>query len=89
MAAGALPVSVFLAIALMLVPGLAVAMGPLGVIGSAGLGIRLISSTVRHPSRQERQAIEQLQNVLREKLYALQRDSNGNLTITVQAQPAG
>ena len=87
-AAGALPVSVFLAVALMLVPGLTLVMGPLGMIGSAGLGIRLMSSTVRNPSRQEREAIQLLQNVLREKIYALQRDGNGNLTITVRAQPA-
>lgn len=88
MAAGALPVSVFLAIALMLVPGLAVVMGPLGILGSAGLGLRLLRSTVRSPSRQEQQAIQQLQKLLRETLYGLQRDSDGNLTITVQALPA-
>ena len=88
MAAGALPVSVFLAVALMLVPGLAVVMGPLGVIGSAGLGLRLITSAVRHPSQQERRAVQQLQGLLRERLYAMQRDRNGNLTITVQPQPA-
>lgn len=89
MAAGALPVSVFLAVALMLVPGLTVVMGPLGVIGSAGLGLRLLSSAVRNPSQQEKQAIQQLQGLLQERLYAVQRDSDGNLTITVQAQPAG
>ena len=87
-AAGALPVSVFLAVALMLVPGLAVVMGPLGVIGSAGLGLRLITSAVRHPSQQERQAVQQLQALLQERIYAMQRDRNGNLTITVQTQPA-
>jgi hypothetical protein len=89
MAAGALPVSVFLAIALMLVPGLTFVMGPLGILGTAGLGIRLISSAIRNPSRQEREATQQLQNVLCERLYAFQRDRNGNLTITVRAQPAG
>ncbi|MEA5416611.1 hypothetical protein [Synechococcus sp. BA-132 BA5] len=88
MAAGALPVSVFLAVALMLVPGLAVVMGPLGVVGSAGLGLRLITTAVRHPSQQERQAVQQLQGLLQELIYALQRDSNGNLTITVKAEPA-
>lgn len=88
-AAGTLPVSGFLAIALMLVPGLAAVMGPLGMLGTAGLGLRLLSSAVRHPSRQELQAIQQLQGLLRETLYALQRDSEGNLTITVQAQPVG
>jgi hypothetical protein len=89
MAAGTLPVSAVLAIALMLVPGLAVVMGPLGMLGTAGLGLRLLSSAVRHPSRQELRAIQQLQGLLRETLYALQRDSEGNLTITVQAQPLG
>lgn len=88
MAAGALPVSVFLAVALMLVPGLTVAMGPLGVVGAAGLGLRLISSAVRHPSQQERQAVQQLRGLLQEQIYALQRDSDGQLTITVQAHPA-
>lgn len=88
MAAGALPVSVFLAVALMLVPGLAVVMGPLGVIGSAGLGLRLITSAVRNPSQQERRAVQRLQGMLQELIYALQRDSDGNLTITVQALPA-
>jgi hypothetical protein len=87
MAAGALPVSMFLAVALMLVPGLAAVMGPLGVIGSAGLGVRLLTSAVRHPSQQERRAVQQLQGLLQELIYALQRDSDGNLTITVQAQP--
>ena len=88
MAAGALPVSVFLAVALMLVPGLAVVMGPLGVIGSAGLGLRLITSAVRHPSQQEREAAQQLQGLLQELIYALQRDTDGTLTITVRPQPA-
>lgn len=88
MAAGALPVSVFLALALMLVPGLTLVIGPLGLLGSAGLGLRLITSAVRNPSRQERQAIAQMQGLLKEKLYDLQRDNEGNLTITVQALPA-
>jgi hypothetical protein len=88
MAAGALPVSVFLGVALTLVPGLAAVMGPLGVIGSASLGVRLLSSAVRHPSRQERRALQQVQGLLQELIYALQRDSDGNLIITVKAQPA-
>jgi len=87
-AAGGLPMSAFLAVALLLVPGLAVVMGPLGVVGSAGLGLRLISSAVRHPSQQERRAVLHLQGLLQELLYALQRDGDGNLTITVQAQTA-
>ena len=82
MAAGALPVSVFMAIALMLVPGLAVAVAPLGMIGTAGLGLRLISSAVRHPSRQEQEAVLQLQSLLREKIYTLRQDKEGNCLIT-------
>ncbi len=87
MAAGALPVSAFLAVALMLVPGLTVLMAPLGVIGSAGLGLRLITSAVRNPSQQERRAVQQLQGLLQEWIYGLQRSSDGTLMITVQAQP--
>ena len=59
-------------------------MGPLGMIGTAGLGLRLIISAVRNPSRQEQQAVQQLQGLFQEMFYATQRDSEGNLTITVQ-----
>ena len=87
MAAGAFPVSIVLALALMMVPGLVVVMGPLGMLGTAGLGLRLMASAVRHPSRQEREALDALKRQLRATLYELQRDSDGNLTITVQATP--
>jgi hypothetical protein len=87
MAAGAFPVSIVLALALMMVPGLVVVMGPLGMLGTAGLGLRLMASAVRHASRQERAALDALQRQLRATLYELQRDSDGNLTITVQATP--
>lgn len=87
MAAGALPVSVFLALALMVIPGLTFVMGPLGLIGTAGLGFRLISSAVNNPSQQERQVIQKLQGLLLEKLCALQRDDEGGVTIAVQAFP--
>ena len=63
-AAGALPVSIFMAIALMLIPSLTVVMGPLGMIGTAGLGIRLITSVVNNPTQQEKDAIRQLQAYL-------------------------
>ena len=46
MAAGALQVLAFLDAALMLLPGLAVVMGPLEVIGSAGLKMRLLNSAL-------------------------------------------
>lgn len=87
MAAGAFPVSMILALALMLVPGLVVVMGPLGLLGTAGLGLRLIASAVRNPSRQELEAIDALRARMRATLVELQRDSDGNLTITVQATP--
>ena len=63
-AAGALPVSIFMAIALMLIPSLTVVMVPLGMIGTAGLGIRLITSVVNNPTQQEKDAIRQLQGYL-------------------------
>ena len=63
-AAGALPVSIFMAVALMLIPSLTVVMGPLGMIGAAGLGIRLITSVVNNPTQQEKDAIQQLQGWL-------------------------
>jgi hypothetical protein len=78
-----------LAIALMLVPGLTFVMGPLGILGTAGLGIRLLSSAIRNPSRQEREMTQQLRNVLQERIYSIQRDRSGNVTITVRAQDAG
>lgn len=86
MAAGAIPVSVFLAVALMLIPGLAAVMGPLGVVGSAGLGLRLISSALQKPSRQERLAVQHLQGLMTQLAYSLQRDSDGHIVITVKAQ---
>ena len=85
-AAGALPVSIVLAFALMLVPGLVIVMAPLGLLGTAGLGLRLITSAVCNPSQQELDAIEKLKSVLRSTIYDLQQDSNGDLTITVQAE---
>ena len=64
LATGALPVSVFMAVALMLIPSLTVVMGPLGVIGTAGLGIRLVTSVVNNPTQQEREVIRNVQGYL-------------------------
>ena len=86
-AAGSMPMSAVLALALMLVPGLVVVMAPLGLLGSAGLGLRLVTSTLNHPSRQEIAALDNLRGELRALVYKLQRDRDGNLTITVDAQP--
>ena len=74
LAAGALPVSIFMAVALMLIPSLTVVMGPLGIIGTAGLGIRLITSAVNNPTQQEKDAIRQLQGYL-EQLPVLPLDA--------------
>jgi len=88
-AAGAIPVSIVLALALVIAPGLVVVLGPLGLIGSAGLGLRLVCSTLDHPSRQEQALIARLRGELTAALYALQRNSDGTITITVESQPIG
>ena len=84
MAAGALPVSVFLAVALLVIPGLSVVMAPLGFMGSVGLSIRLISSLVNNPSQQERELLKTVQGHLRGMIYDIQRSTTGSVTITVQ-----
>ncbi|MEB3335180.1 MAG: hypothetical protein VKP70_09360 [Cyanobacteriota bacterium] len=84
LAAGALPVSVVLALALMVVPGLAVVMAPLGIIGFAGLGLRLIHAAVNHPSRQEQQALQQLHTLLRSRLETTEPVRITPVTILLQ-----
>lgn len=84
MAAGALPVSVFLAVALLVIPGLSVVMAPLGLMGSVGLSIRLISSLVNNPSQQERELLKTVQGHLQGMIYDIQRSTTGSVTITVQ-----
>ena len=86
--AGALPVSVFLAISLMLIPGLTFVLGPIGLIGSAGLGMRLIKSAMENPTKQEQYAITNLQGYLQSKIYDLKRAKDGSLTINIQAAAA-
>ena len=88
MAAGALPVSVFLAVALMLIPGLSVVMAPLGVVGSVGLSIRLIKSLVDNPSEQELNLLTAVQSHLQGLIYDFRREKDGSLTIDVEALPA-
>ena len=85
MVAGALPVSVFLAVALMLVPGLSVVMAPLGVVGSVGLSIRLITSLVKNPSQQEKDLLTAVQGHLKGLIYDIQRSTTGSVTITAQS----
>lgn len=88
MAAGALPVSVFLAVALLLIPGLSVVMAPLGVVGSVGLSIRLITSLVKNPSQQEKDLLTAVQGHLRGLIYDIQKSATGSVTITVQSLKA-
>jgi hypothetical protein len=83
-AAGALPVSAFLAVALLVVPGLVVVMAPLGFVSFAVLGLRLIHSALRHPSRQEQQALKQLQGQLRDRFTTTVGDNLGNVTILLK-----
>lgn len=85
MAAGALPISVFLAVALLLIPGLSVVMAPLGVVGSVGLSIRLITSLVKNPSQQEKDLLTAVQGHLRGLMYDIQKSATGSVTITVQS----
>ena len=87
MAAGALPVSVFLAVALMLIPGLSVVMAPLGVVGSVGLSIRLIKSLVDNPSEQEQNLLTAVQSHLQGLIYDFRQRKDGSLTIDVEALP--
>lgn len=85
MAAGALPVSVFLAVALMLIPGLSILMAPLGIIGSVGLSIRMITSLVNNPSQQERNLLSAVQGHMQGLIYDIRRNVDGSITIDVQS----
>jgi len=87
MAAGALPVSVVLAVFLLLVPGLSIVMAPLGLLGSVGLSLRLVSSLINHPSKQEKELLEAVQGHMKSLIYDLRRDDDGNITIDVKALP--
>lgn len=88
MAAGALPVSVFLAILLLMVPGLSVVMGPLGLLGSVGLSLRLVTSLVKNPTQQEKDVLSSIQGHMRGLIYDFKRDEYGSITVDVVALPA-
>ncbi|MCB4428602.1 hypothetical protein FZX09_07310 [Synechococcus sp. MU1643] len=87
MAAGALPVSVFLAVLLLMLPGLSVAMAPLGLLGGVGLSLRLVTSLVNNPSKQEKDLLASIQGYMKGLIYDLKRDEDGSLTIDVVALP--
>ena len=88
MAAGALPVSVFLAVLLLMVPGLSVVMGPLGLLGSVGLSLRLVSSLVKNPTQQEKDLLTSIQGHMKGLIYDFKRDKDGSITVDVVALPA-
>ena len=88
MAAGALPVSVFLAVLLLMLPGLSVVMAPLGLLGGVGLSLRLVTSLVNNPSQQEQDLLASIQGYMKGLIYDLKRDEDGSLTIDVVALPA-
>tara|TARA_B100000674_G_scaffold33915_1_gene23675 strand:- start:7027 stop:7908 length:882 start_codon:yes stop_codon:yes gene_type:complete len=88
MAAGALPVSVFLAVLLLMLPGLSVVMAPLGLLGGVGLSLRLVTSLVNNPSKQEQDFLASIQGYMKGLIYDLKRDEDGSLTIDVVALPA-
>ncbi len=88
MAAGALPVSVFLAVLLLMVPGLSLVMGPLGLLGSVGLSLRLVTSLVNNPTKQEKDLLASIQGYMHGLIYDLKREEDGTLTIDVIALPS-
>ena len=83
MAAGALPVSVFLAVLLLMVPALSTVMAPLGLLGGAGLALRLVTSLVKNPSKQEKDCLASIQGYMKGLIYDLKRDEDGSLTIDI------
>jgi hypothetical protein len=83
MAAGALPVSVFLAVLLLMVPGLSVVMAPLGLLGSVGLSLRLVTSFIQNPTQQEQDFLVSLQGYMKGLIYDMRRAEDGSITIDV------
>ena len=59
-------------------------MAPLGVVGSVGLSIRLISSLVNNPSQQKKDLLKTVQGHLQGLIYDVQRSVNGSVTINVK-----
>ena len=76
--AGSLPVSVFLGICLTLVPGLATVLGPIGLLAGAKIGWRLSLSAIQNPTKQEKIAISNVQDFLKNKIYKFKKTEAGN-----------
>tara|TARA_Y100001968_G_C19356776_1_gene717612 strand:- start:471 stop:1385 length:915 start_codon:yes stop_codon:yes gene_type:complete len=81
--AGSLPVSIFLGICLMLIPGLSTVLGPIGLIGSTGLGLRLIKSAVDNPTTQEINVIKSLHNFFQKFSYDFPYEVKGTKELNV------
>ncbi len=81
LAAGTLPISIFLGICLMLIPGLATVLGPIGLLGTTGIGIRLIKSVTDNPTHQEKKAIINLREFLKDKLYEFNKFKEGKIIV--------
>ena len=84
MAAGAIPVSVFLGLTLMIIPGATMFLSPLGVIGSAGIGFRVVTSVFNNPSQQEKNALKTIKDYLKGLYYDFKRDNDGSITINIK-----
>ena len=84
LAAGTLPISIFLGICLMLIPGLATVLGPIGLLGTTGIGIRLIKSVTDNPTHQEINAIHNLREFLKDKLYELNKFKEDKIIVNIQ-----
>ena len=83
MAAGAIPVSVFLGLTLMIIPGATMFLSPLGFIGVAGIGFRVVTSVFNHPSQQEKDALRAIKDYLKGLYYDFKRDRDGVITINI------
>ena len=60
-------------------------MGPLGLLGSVGLSLRLVTSLVNNPTKQEKDLLASVQGYMQGLIYDLKRDEDGTLTIDVVA----
>ena len=69
----------------MLAPILVFVLTPIGLIGSAGLDVRLVKSTIENPTKKEKYEITNLQGKLQSKIYDLKRAKDGSLTLDIQA----
>ena len=70
-----------------MLPGLSVVMAPVGLLGGVGLSLRLVTSLVNNPSKQELDFLASIQGYMKGFIYDLKRDKDGSLTIDIVALP--